>query len=122
MGCRVAHEQTLSCSSSSEEKSPMVFSTDPHNTKTIGMMTFHCFLRLIRSDLTSSSYITEKSCVMFVPVTHIFLKYITTHTHTVTLESQFSCGLVEPIMPYTNSWSKKILVVRSCHSCRYTAP
>ena len=60
--------------------------------------------------------------VVFVPVTHIFLKYITTHTHTVTLESQFSCGLVEPIMPYTNSWSNKILVVWSCHSCRYTAP
>ena len=85
-------------------------------------MTCHCFLRLIRRDLTSSSYITEKSCVVFVPVTHIFLKYITTHTHTVTLESQFSCGLVEPIMPYTNSWSNKILVVWSYHSCRYTAP
>ena len=33
LGCRVAHVQTLSCSSSSEEKSPMVFSTDPKQHK-----------------------------------------------------------------------------------------
>ena len=34
-------------------------SLTPNNTKTIGRMTCHCFLRPIRRDLTSSSYTTH---------------------------------------------------------------
>ena len=33
-------------------------SLTPNNTKTIGRMTCHCFLRPIRGDLTNSSYTT----------------------------------------------------------------
>ena len=35
-----------------------IVSLTPSNTKTIGRMTCHCFLRPIRRDLTSSSYTT----------------------------------------------------------------
>ena len=34
-------------------------SLTPNNTKTIGRMTCHCFLRTIRRDLLSSSYTTR---------------------------------------------------------------
>ena len=40
----------------SEEK---CLTLTPNNTETIERMTCHCFLRLIRRDLTSSSYTTE---------------------------------------------------------------
>ena len=39
-------------------------SLTPNNTKTMGRMTCHCFQRPIRRDLTSSSYITVKCCIL----------------------------------------------------------
>ena len=55
---RPLHKSTGSCSSCSEEKSPMVVSLIPNNTITIERMTCHCFLQPIRRDLKSSSHIT----------------------------------------------------------------
>ena len=41
----------------------------PNDTKTIGRMTCHCFLRPIRRDFTSSSYTARLSIVLVVIVT-----------------------------------------------------
>ena len=42
-------------------------SLTPNNTKTIGRMTCHCFLRPIRRDLMSRSYTTFNwECISFV--------------------------------------------------------
>ena len=46
-----------SCSSCSKRSHQWCLTLTPSNTETIERMTCHCFLRPIRSDLTSSSYI-----------------------------------------------------------------
>ena len=45
-----------SSSSCSEENSPVVPYPDPNNTKTVEIMTCHCFLWPIRRDLTSRNF------------------------------------------------------------------
>ena len=63
--CALSNKTTSykSCSSCSEEKSPLVtVSLTPNNTlntKTIGGMTCLCFLGQIKRDLTSCSYTTQ---------------------------------------------------------------